>query len=129
MVERTKMGNRNRTDYTKRFHNPVKPERVDEVPVEEVTEEVETVEEPVVETVEEAVEETQPEVITKLGIVNIEKNQSLNLREDMDTDSTIVKTLNTQESVIIDNEFHDWYHVTTESGAEGYVMSKFIKVV
>lgn len=120
------MGNRNKMDYTKRFGNPVKNERVEETPIETTTDEVvDIMEEPV----EETVEETQPQVLTKEGIVDIAKNQSLNLREDMDANANIVKTLNNKESVIIDNEYHDWYHVITESGAEGFVMSKYIKLV
>lgn len=116
------MGNRNKMDYTKRFGNPVKNEHVEETPIETTTDEV-------VEITEEPVEETQPQVFTKEGIVDIAKNQSLNLREDMDANANIVKTLNNKESVIIDNEYHDWYHVITESGAEGFVMSKYIKLV
>lgn len=112
------MSNRNKMDYTKKF-NPMKTKEV-------VESEIETVEEPEIEIVEEI---EQPEVITKKGIVAIKKSQTLNLREDMSKDANIVKQLNSGESVIIDNEYHDWYHVVTESGAEGYVMSKFIEIL
>lgn len=119
MVERTKMSNRNKIDYAKKFnHTPVELENVEEVTVEEVDIQPEMVE-----------EYSEPKVFTKEGIVDIKKTQTLNLREDMNTDAGIVKQLNSQESVIVDNEYHDWYHVITESGAEGYVMSKFIKLI
>lgn len=110
------MSNRNKTDYVKKFNRLVEPEYTDAVEIEEVQPEV--------------IEETEEfEVITKEGIVNINANQTLNLRSEMDTNAIIVKQLNSKELVIIDNEYTDWYHVVTESGAEGYVMSKFIELV
>lgn len=123
------MSNRNKFDYTKNFKGNNQ----------DLTDEI------VNENNQDLTEENIDENVNKLeqckrkGKVNIEVNQSLNLRENPSTDSNVIKTLSNDEHVIIENAIWDennekfidqeWYHIVTENGAEGHVMSKFIEIV
>lgn len=122
MVERIIMRDRNRIDYNKKFEsskpafNSFEEEKNIEEPIETVTEEL---------VAEEVEAGTKPQE----GKVVVKKNQSLNLREGMDTDAPVIKTLSNDEKVIIDTIYPDWYRVVTESGAEGYVMAQYIEMI
>lgn len=54
----------------------------------------------------------------------------LNVREQMNTNSTVLCVLPASSEVrVVANEKHDeWYHVFTETGVEGYCMKKYISV-
>lgn len=122
MVERIIMRDRNRIDYNKKFEsskpsfNSFEEEKIIEEPVETITEEL---------VAEEVEAGTKPQE----GKVVIKKNQSLNLREDMNTGAPVIKTLSNDEKVVIDTIYPDWYRVVTESGAEGYVMAQYIEMI
>lgn len=116
MVERTIMRS-NKTDYSKKYNDSEKSqEEVKEIftPVEEISE-------------TEVYEESEP--IISEAIVDIDKNQTLNLRSEMSTDSDVITTLQNGKHVMVDESFSDWHHVTTETGATGYVMAQFIKFI
>lgn len=116
------MRDRNRIDYNKKFETS-KPsfksfeeEKVIEEPVETITEEL-------------VAEEVESEPKPQEGKVVVKKNQCLNLREGMNTNTSVIKTLSNNEKVIIEAIYEDWYHVVTESGAEGYVMAQYIETI
>lgn len=116
MVERNVMKNRN-INYAKQYNDPKKEERKD--------------------TSEEALEEThisneetiEIEPIVKMAIVDIEKNQTLNLREEKSLESNIITVLSNGETVVINEMFGDWTYVSTEASATGYVMTKYLKFI
>lgn len=94
----------------------------DEMPVEEtllVPDEVE----------DEVVEEPAPFTVAVTGIVfNCKK---LNVREEASTAADVVCVIENLATVLIDEaeSTEDFYKVCTESGAEGFCMKKFIKLV
>lgn len=120
------MKNRNRTNYASKFKDNYETEYLVDETNEENDEEI--TEPEIVEETQFAAEEEVDEcpVDNKYGIVDISKNQTLNLRENPNTEAEIVKTLKSGEQVVINDTYSDWYHVTSESGAEGYVVSKYI---
>lgn len=115
------MKNRNRTNYASKFNDNYETEYL----VDETDEENE---EDIIEPEIEAEVEDHPIDDTKYGVVDISKNQTLNLRENPDPEAAIVKSLKSNEQVIVNDTYSEWYHVTSESGAEGYVVSKYIKL-
>lgn len=103
-----------RRDYTKFSHNApeVAPKPVIEETVEEVVE-------PVVE----------PVIKTKTGVVV--DCIKLNVREAPNTQAEIVCVINASTNLVIDEveSTEEFYKVCTESGAEGFCMKKFIKII
>lgn len=103
-----------RRDYTKFSHNApeVSPKPVIEETVEEVVE-------PVVE----------PVVKTETGVVV--DCIKLNVRETPNTQAEIVCVINASTNLVIDEaeSTEEFYKVCTESGAEGFCMKKFIKII
>lgn len=85
------------------------------------------IEESVNDSVEENVEESEKKSV--LAIVSIDPSKTLNLREHKSTESEVVKSLHDSDCLEIIDEDEEWYHVCTEGGAFGYVMSKFVKKI
>ena len=81
---------------------------------------------PDAEPVENSVTEKKPEKV-KGVVVGCAK---LNVREQMNTNSTILCTLpaSSEVRVIVDEVHDEWYHVFTETGIEGYCMKKYIRL-
>ena len=106
-------------DYTKFSNN--KPE---EKKIEAIIEEV--VETPVEETFEEVVNNIEP---SKVGVV-VDCTR-LNVRVAPNANADIVCVINASMNLIIDEaeSTDDFYAVCTESGAEGYCMKRFIKIL
>lgn len=102
-----------RRDYTKFSNN--KPEV--------------KIEPAVVETVEEVVEHIEPVVTTKTGVVV--DCLKLNVREAPDPQAEIVCVIDASTNLMIDEaeSTEEFYKVCTESGAEGFCMKKFIKII
>lgn len=65
---------------------------------------------------------------TKTGIVT--GCTKLNVRQEPNTDCSVVCIIDESSTVIIDDQdsITDWYKVCAENGAEGYCMKKFISV-
>lgn len=91
---------------------------------EEVTETVDTVEQP---KVKEPAEEPVP--VNKTGMVT--DCAKLNVRKNPNTNSEVLCVIEAASKVVIDeeNSTGGFYKVCTESGVEGYCMKKFIKIV
>lgn len=102
-----------RRDYTKFSHNA--PEVAPKPVIEE--------------TVEEVVETIEPVVTTKTGVVV--DCLKLNVREAPNTQADIVCVINASTNLVIDEaeSTEEFYKVCTESGAEGFCMKKFIKII
>lgn len=63
-----------------------------------------------------------------IAVVNIKSDQKLNLREEPNISSEIIKSLKNKESLeIIEVYDGEWTKVYTETGATGYVMTEYIK--
>lgn len=124
------MRNHNKVNYSKKYNEPKKvfipvEEKTDKVIEEPTIELIETVDRHIQDTVkEEPKEDPKPQE----GRVSIADGQKLNLREDMSTDSSVIKALSNNEKVLIDTIYPDWYKVYTESGAHGYVMAQYIEL-
>lgn len=98
---------KNRYDYTKKYEKKQKTEE----PIQETFTEVEKE------------EETAPYMKTGKSTVK------LNIRNDANTNSDILTTLNEGEEVRIEDEYNsDWYKVCTASGIEGFALKEYIKV-
>ena len=103
------MKNRN-VDYTKKYNDQEKVEQqeefeiIDNRPVEE-------------------------EIVELKATVDIDAHQTLNLREGMSSDSEIITTIPSGKIVVVNENGQDWCQVITESGATGYVMTKYLKFI
>ena len=79
------------------------------------------------ETVEEITEEIEPEEDpTPIGYVNYKE---VYVRESPYPDAAPVTTVKEgAELMILDLGYSEWYQVMTASGAEGFIMSKFVDI-
>lgn len=113
-------------DYTKYSNN--KTEEKIEPAVEEVVETpVEEVVEPVVEEVVEEVVETSKPVMNGVVVDRVR----LNVRSAPDSRASVICVINPSTKLAIDKEAStaEFYKVCTESGAEGYCMKRFVKLI
>lgn len=80
---------------------------------------------------DEATEEIENEENkSEMAVVNIPDTATLCLRQTPDTDRDPIKKLKSGEALeVYSDKDSDWLYVCTESGAEGYVMSKYVKFV
>lgn len=83
-----------------------------------------------IEEVSEEIKEEIDKIANKFGFVNIAQHnaKALNLRKQTNTNDEPIKSLNDGARVEIIEDLGDWYHVSTEDGASGYVMSSYIKL-
>lgn len=90
-------------------------------------------------TTEAEVAVTETETIDETPVVEKKPNKAkgvvvgctkLNVREQMNTNATILCTLpaSSEVRVIVDENRDEWYHVFTETGIEGYCMKKYIQL-
>lgn len=112
------------TDFYK-FDDESKNDSVDEISEEVVESEIsEEIIEDVVE--DEEVEDVQKDWVGYVSLPN--KDMTLNLRSEPNSDSEVLATLkNSTELIVSDEVSANWYKVFTPSGIEGYVMKEFVK--
>lgn len=117
------------TDFYK-FGDEPQRDSVDEISDETVEDSFEEVEETIDD--EEIVEEDREvEDVNKdwVGYVSLpNKDMTLNLRSEPNSDSEVLSTLKNSTELIVSGEVNmNWYKVFTSSGIEGYVMKEFVK--
>lgn len=124
-------------DYTRYSKEPVESKKPVEVieteetmtavePIENVTEDIQTVEVEQESKVEESKIE-EPKYIT--GIVT--DCVKLNVREDPYLTATILGAITAATELIVDKEAstNDFYKICTSAGLEGYCMKKFVTIM
>ena len=114
-------------NYSKMFGNknqPSSPSHEHEVNVvQQMTNQVENVDEPIV-------EEVKQEIVLVDGIVS--NCELLNIRKESSKDAEVLCTIgvNTMVKVdlTVDKEAEEFYKIVTPNGVEGYCMKKFITI-
>lgn len=114
------MSKHNKVNYSK-FANDVKEDVIEKTSIDQVEEVTE-------ESVEEVIEETVEEVVSPVGIVS--GCLKLRVRENPSPNAKVICEIKENSAVIINEKesTHEFYKVTTEAGADGYCMKKFITI-
>ncbi len=112
-------------DYTKFSNNKPEEKKFETITV-HVPRPVEVAETEVEETIDEIVESIEP---SKVGVV-VDCTR-LNVRVAPNANADVVCVIDASVNIIIDEaeSTDDFYAVCTESGAEGYCMKQFIKII
>jgi hypothetical protein len=126
-METLKGGNHMSHNYSKMFGNKNQqssPSHEHEVNVvQQMTNQVENVDEPIV-------EEVKQEIVLVDGIVS--NCELLNIRKESSKDAEVLCTIgvNTMVKVdlTVDKEAEEFYKIVTPNGVEGYCMKKFITI-
>lgn len=126
-METLKGGNHMSHNYSKMFGNKNQqssPSHEHEVNVvQQMTNQVENVDEPIV-------EEVKQEIVLVDGIVS--NCELLNVRKESSKDAEVLCTIgvNTMVKVdlTVDKEAEEFYKIVTPNGVEGYCMKKFITI-